>query len=371
MELPIEIWRKILLETTTKISCKNLFDSFPNLIKKYVEMDYHNHYYYLQTTIGIVYFGKVFIFVNNQKINVFSNKSCIFTIIKFRPNSQEIAIGSDEGHIYLYNYISKKLVNTFILTRKYAIRTMTFSPCGKYLAIAMINNYFILNIEKDSKITTNNVHIERTFYLHYNPYIEFHPTKPIILFHSIWNPQTENRFTSNETQFRTYIINFNDKKQIYFSNQKKHMPKFNKNGNKIEYIKCIEHNNKKKYEIYECDINNNEQQILKICDNSTDHLFDFVRFQDIIYYVIFEQVSLKTYLYRYDFTRRVREQIYEGNIFNIKVSFDGKKIFFQNGISMIVIIDFETNEKLTISSNELLQENDSFPYFESIDLKNF
>ena len=106
MELPIEIWQKILENTTDKNTCQNLYNSFTQNTRNELKNTFSEKIMQFEENVGILTTKSVFIY-NDEKIYELDGD---YINIKFRPKTNEIIILKRDGKIILYNYLTKIII---------------------------------------------------------------------------------------------------------------------------------------------------------------------------------------------------------------------------------------------------------------------
>jgi len=313
MELPIEIWQKILENTTDKNTCQNLYNSFAQNTRDELKNIFSEKIMQFEQYVGILTTKSVFIY-NDEKISELDGD---YINIKFRPKTNEIIILKRDGKIILYNYLTKNIVSTAelpILENYHIVRTnMDITLDGNTLIICRLSYEFSLYVYE---ITQNGINfvkrIENNFYFDIfgYPKIIINPTKSeiaiLIYGHYNWGDIC-------------FLLNIFDKKI--------NLIKYSENGNLYIGIS--------KKGIYKIE-NNNLIKIIKI----KHFIFDFAVNINNIYFSISNTDRYGSEIYSYDINSKKNGIIHfqqSTSIYNLKLK--NNKLWLQkmNGIYTINI----------------------------------
>jgi len=324
MELPIEIWQKILENTTDKNTCQNLYNSFAQNTRNELKNIFSEKIMQFEQYVGILTTKSVFIY-NDEKISELDGD---YINIKFRFKTNEIIILKRDGKIILYNYLTKNIVSTAelpLLESYHIVRTnMDITLDGNTLIICRLSyefNLYVYEITQDEiklvKRTENSFYFDIFGY----PKIIINPTKSeiaiLIYGHYNWG---DIRFLLNIFDYKTNELKYSTDKKI-------NLIKYSENGDLYIGIS--------KKGIYKIE-NNNLIKIIKI----KHFIFDFIVNKNNIYFSISNTDRYGSEIYSYDINSKKNRIIHfqqSTSIYNLKLK--NNKLWLQkmNGIYTINI----------------------------------
>jgi len=271
MNLPTELWKIILLKTTRTIDCQNLFKAFSTGLRIELADDYRSHLESLKRVLAIATDNGVIVYVDNKKYTVLDPKHKRVKVVRFRPQTFEIAIPKKNG-IHFWNYLTQKFVGK-IETSFENLSVLEFSKNGQFMAISSENKneFEIWDLAKMERyLFTVTPHFT---YPDWNLYkdlqIEFHPFKQEVLISAIWIPS----WVEGNLQYQTICWNFLENFEKNLTNILGPITReiqYSNDGETFEY--CILDRG-----IY----NSNNQCLFE----TKLRINEFVRYDDIIYYL--------------------------------------------------------------------------------------
>jgi len=315
--LPPEIWNEILLKTTDLETSQKLFQSFPNSLQLLSIKPFLNH---------IDKFKYLFAIIQNKIVNVYKEDILIKQLtyddelenIKFRPNSNHLIISTKNGKIIFWDYVNNLLEYSKNTLLNDNVKTFfDVSPCGNYLVICKINDFFPIYILKfpdiDNLIFIRNVRnildIYNIYGLYGYPKIKFNPIKKEIAFNSIWHSNW------GTTYFKSAIYDFDKMEHIFETDKKIIKIKYDNFGNLFCYIK--------KEGIFQ--INNLSLSLILPIKS---FIFDFIIQNNIIYYSIHHNNTCE--ILSFNLLTNINKSIYQGNeMYDLIISKDCQKLLFK------------------------------------------
>ena len=160
MELPSEIWEKIILQIKNAKHCIKLYDSLPKSIQKYLKNKYNDHLKLIQNKILYSIDNSMILAVENKKYFVSVDKmgTIIFWDAKTHQFFDSIEIGNEIQNIEFHPSKTKLVVSVIQENLGLEIQSLTLSTHG------IIFNETIIAYERNFSIK-----------------IVYHPTFPYIL----------------------------------------------------------------------------------------------------------------------------------------------------------------------------------------------
>lgn len=368
MELPQEIWRNILINTKHENECNKLYEALPNDVKNDIRKDYEYHRKVIQSTMLFIVKNTIVVYIGDErKVLYEANEGSIY-VAQFVPNTTLVVFGGSPGILFFMDYMTNNVVKK-IQVNADSFKTIRFSNCGKYMAIACGINFFELyNLENDKKeiICIDEEVVESTTILK-NLTLEFHKSLPLLLICAKWYQN----HGLHPQQNRVIVYNYKTLERKQFEEGMINQVKFYFDSNKIDFSK----NNTG---IYTLDINKcNITEIVKY----RWEIIDFVRYKNLIYFI---KVAKDCFYSRqivesYDLTLKKRIRIFQvqnGYLFNIWINQYGTQllIYHSGGIK---IIDIETKNIIkSLTNYDVIDESDDvfthyYPTLWDFDIKNF
>lgn len=332
MSLPSELWSIILLKTTDKKSCKNLYKSLPKSIQSSIEKDYINHYGIFKKLLCVAVNKEIVVYYKNIQIRLLKHEDFVHNV-EFRPNKTQIIFSNSCGDIFLWDYLTNNLEKLVHSTRGRlspllpTIIKIYFhvSPCGKYLIIHPFpisdHQLYKFDIDQKKKIIIP-FFVEST---NTNFTIDFHPLKDEFVLLSYYF-RDMGRF-----QLKMNILSSNTLVSSYF-NMDYYSPCYDELGNL--YMA------KKNRGIYKLVNYETFDEIIK-CENYISH---FVIKNGFIYYLENSIELNLTLVKKFNIEKRECEDTYHipfAIIHNLQVSKDNKKLIFLSD-SRIIFFNMES-----------------------------
>lgn len=337
IEFPFEIWKNILTNINDEELCIKFFMALPKFYRIFLQNDFYEHYNKLKNKyIGILVGNKIIIYENERKLFLFERpfSTVPFSIIKFRPGSDEVVGAGYDNNIYFWNY------KTGILQRRFMaiinnFKVLEFSRCGNFLALAsrdgIIEVWNLFNL--DSLFRSFSLKLPYFRRMINDPYIEFRKDKFELLVCLRWyindNFDYENQILTINLERRT-INNYSR-----FDNLICQPIRYSQCGNFIEYCKD-------KIGIFSTD---KKKQIYRD-DNVIE---EFLINNEYIYCLIKESLSnesvTRNFIKCVNLKTKEREILHyhsTSNISNFKLDKNGKKLLFlKNGNLFIYDLSYK------------------------------
>lgn len=323
MEFPFEIWRNILSNIKEENSCLNLYMALPKFYRNILQRDFHEHYNKLQKKyIGIGIGNKIVIYENDRKLFLLERpfSTVPFSIIKFRPNTDEIVGSGYDNSIYFWNY------KTGIILRRLMafmnnFKVLEFSRCGNYIALAsrdgIVEIWNLFNLDSlFRRFSFKQPHFRRMVS---DPYIEFRKDKLELLIYFRW--YINDNF---ECENQILLVNLENKKILDYSrfdNLISQPIRYGRSGNFIEYCKD-------RIGIFTTD----RKKMIYKDDN---HIEEFIIEDNYIYCIVKENLSnhavTRNFIKCVNLKTKEKEIIHyhsTSNISNLKLYNNNKKLLF-------------------------------------------
>jgi len=182
MELPCEIWEKIIIEIKNVKECTKLFKSFPRTIQNYIRNTFDTHMESIQTKILYSFENCLFLHIENNRIiiKIDDDVSNDIIFVKVMSNGYFVSV-EKKGKIIFWDSKKHKYIDCIEIDNE--IQNIEFHPSESRMVLSIIREN--LGIEFQSLFLKNNgIDFNQTL-LAYEPEflieIVFHPTLPYVL----------------------------------------------------------------------------------------------------------------------------------------------------------------------------------------------
>jgi len=365
MSLPSELWSIILLKTSDKKSCKNLYKSLPKSIQSSIQDDYFTHYGIFKQLTCLAINRVILIYFKEKIIKSLKHDDFIYNV-RFRPNSNQIIFSDSCGDIYIWDYltnISENLIKTPrgpLLPFIGAIIKIYFhvSLCGSFMIVHPfpISDNQLYKFDIDTKKKT---------------IIPFFPESHNTSFSVKFNPITA-EFTLLSYYFRDFRfqikLNIIDNTALvskYFTNNDYYAPYYDELGNLF-----VAKKNKGIYKLVNYDT---FEEILKY----SDYIPYFIVKNGIIYYIESLYLSSKININTFDILKKENEVIFNipsfpyESIYGLRISNNNKKLCFSSD-NRILFLDIESrNIVKLITKRQAPDEYSNERIIADFSIKNF
>jgi WD40 repeat protein len=184
MELPCEIWEKIILQNNDAKQCIKLFKSLPKLTQKNIREVFDNHIKSIQNKILYSVNNSMILAVENQNITIFEdnyaeNQIKFIRYMKSESGENEYFISVDKkGTIIFWDTKTYKFIDSIEIGNE--IQNIEFHPSKTKLVVSLIKENLGLEIQSLT-LTTHGIIFNETI-IGYEPEflieIVYHPTLP-------------------------------------------------------------------------------------------------------------------------------------------------------------------------------------------------
>jgi hypothetical protein len=188
MELPCEIWEKIILQVNDAKQCIKLFKSLPKLTQKNIREVFDNHIKSIQNKILYSVNNSMILAVENQNITIFEdnyaeNQIKYVRYMKSESGENEYFVSVDKnGTIIFWDTKTYKFIDSIEIGDE--IQNIEFHPSKTKLVVSLIKENLGLEIQSLT-LTTHGIIFNETI-IGYEPEflieIVYHPTLPYMFF---------------------------------------------------------------------------------------------------------------------------------------------------------------------------------------------
>ena len=205
MELPPEIWEKIIVQIKDPKQCIKLFQSFPKNTKNYIRDAYNNHMESIQMKILYAIHNCIFLAIEDKSEIILMDDYDYNEIQYVRSMKGGIFVSVDEkGEIIFWDEKTYKYIDSIEIENN--IQNIEFHPNESRLVVSFIHEN--IGIEFQSILLKNNqIEYNQTILAFETDFlieIIFHPTSPYVLFIRHKNYQI----------YSVYLWKYNEKSSI-------------------------------------------------------------------------------------------------------------------------------------------------------------
>jgi len=183
MELPCEIWEKIIVQIKDCKHCIKLFKSFPRTIQNYIRSTFDEHLESIKTKILYSFENCLFLQIENNRIMLLMDDDLYNDIQFVRVMNNDCLVSVDKkGKIIFWDSKKYKYIDCIEIDSE--IQNIEFHPTESRMVLSIIREN--LGIEFQSLLLKNNgIEYNQTL-VAYEPdfliEIVFHLTLPYVLF---------------------------------------------------------------------------------------------------------------------------------------------------------------------------------------------
>ena len=182
MDLPSEIWEKIIVEIKDVKECIKLFKSFPKITQKYIRNIFDNHIQAIKVKILYCYQNCLFLAIENKNIMIMKY-SDIFNDIKYvKYMSGGCIVAADKkGKINFWDFKTRKYLDCIEIDSE--LQNIEFHPTESRMIVSLIREDLGIEFQsiflKKDGINFNQILLAHE--LDFLIEIVYHPTLPYVL----------------------------------------------------------------------------------------------------------------------------------------------------------------------------------------------
>jgi len=170
MDLPCDIWIKILLHLKSSKNCKKLYNALPCSIQNDIKEIYDKHMESIADKIICNYGNKILLYKDDKLVNIEDNE---IKFVKFIPITDEMVIATNDGRIRFMDR------NREIKLRHGYIENLEFHPNGKIMATKAGYEIKLWFFEDNGHIYSNRCKI--IYGRNDKSILLFHPNLPYLI----------------------------------------------------------------------------------------------------------------------------------------------------------------------------------------------
>jgi hypothetical protein len=181
MDLPYEIWEKIIIQIKDVKQCTKLFKSFPKKLKEYILTTYNSHIESIQIKILYSFENFLFLAIENNVIIIFIDDD-VFNDIQFVKVMNGCFVSVDKkGKIILWESKNYKYIDC--IETETEIQNIEFHPTESRFVFSLIKENLGLEFQS-IHLKKDGIDFNQTLLAHESDFlveIVFHPTLPYVL----------------------------------------------------------------------------------------------------------------------------------------------------------------------------------------------
>jgi hypothetical protein len=182
MDLPSEIWEKIIIEIKDVRECIKLFKSFPKITQEYIRNTFDNHVDSIKIKILYCYQNCLFLAIENKNILIMMNNDLFNNIeyVKYTNDGCIVAVDK-KGKINFWDFKSRKYLDCIEIDSE--LQNIEFHPTESRMIVSLIRED--LGIEFQSIfLKKDGINFNQTLLAHELDFlieIVYHPILPYVL----------------------------------------------------------------------------------------------------------------------------------------------------------------------------------------------
>lgn len=182
MELPCEIWEKIIMQIKDCKQCIKLFNSFPRIMQDYIRSTFDEHLESIQTKILYSFENCVFLAIENTKFSkvLLMDDDAEFQYVRVMNTGCLVSVDK-KGKIIFWDAKKHKNIDCIKIENK--LENIEFHPTESRMTVSLIRENLGLEIQS-ILLKNNGIEFNQTL-IAYEPEflieIVYHPTLPYVL----------------------------------------------------------------------------------------------------------------------------------------------------------------------------------------------
>jgi hypothetical protein len=182
MELPYEIWEKIIVQIKDVKECIKLFKSFPKITQEYIREVFENHMELIKTKILYSFENCLFLAIENKRVIILMDNDLYNDIEYVRIMNNESFVSVDKkGKIIFWDSKKYKYIDCIEIESK--LENIEFHPTESRMIVSLIRENLGLEFQY-LHLKKNRIEFNQTLIAHEPDFlveIVYHPTLPYVL----------------------------------------------------------------------------------------------------------------------------------------------------------------------------------------------
>jgi len=180
MDLPCDIWEKIIVQIKDCKQCVKLFNSFPKITQEYICEVFDNHMESIQMKILYSFENCLFLVIENERIILSIDEDVEFQYVRVMNNESYVSVDK-KGKIIFWDSKKHKYIDCIEIENK--LENIEFHPTESRIIVSLIRENLGLEIQS-ILLKKDGIDFNQTL-IAYEPefliYIVYHPTLPYVL----------------------------------------------------------------------------------------------------------------------------------------------------------------------------------------------
>jgi hypothetical protein len=182
MDLPCEVWEKIIVELKNVKQCIKLFNSFPRTIQDYIRSTFDTHLESIQTKILYSLENCLFLQIENKRVLIKIDDDVYNDIqfVKVMNNGCFVSVDK-KGKIIFWDAKTHKYIDCIEIENN--LENIEFHPTESRMAVSLIRENLGLEIQS-ILLKNNGIEFNQTLIVYEPDFlieIVYHPTLPYVL----------------------------------------------------------------------------------------------------------------------------------------------------------------------------------------------
>jgi len=182
MELPCEIWEKIIVQVKDVKECIKLFKSFPKITQEYIREVFNNHMESIQMKILYSFENCLFLAIENKRLIIFMDDDLYNDIEYVKIMNTGCLVSVDKkGKIIFWDSKKYKFIDCIETDSK--LENIEFHPTESRMIVSLIRENLGLEFQS-ILLKKDGINFNQTLLAHEPEFlvkIVYHPTLPYVL----------------------------------------------------------------------------------------------------------------------------------------------------------------------------------------------
>jgi hypothetical protein len=182
MDLPCEVWEKIIVQVKNVNECIKLFNSFPKIIQEYIRETFETHMESIKTKILYSIENSLFLAIENKQVIVFMDNNLYNDIqyVKYMNGGCFVSVDK-KGKIIFWDEKTRKYIDCIEIESE--LQNIEFHPTESRMIVSLIRENLGLEFQS-IYLKKDGINFNQTllpYELDFLIEIVYHPTLPYIL----------------------------------------------------------------------------------------------------------------------------------------------------------------------------------------------
>ena len=180
MDLPCEIWEKIIVQIKDVKQCVKLFNSLPKITQEYIHETFDEYLESIQTKILYSFENCLFLAIENKRVIILMDDHVEFQYVRIMNNEFYVSVDK-KGKIIFWDSKKHKYIDCIEIENK--LENIEFHPTESRIIVSLIRENLGLEIQS-ILLKKDGIDFNQTLIAHEPEFlieIVYHPTLPYVL----------------------------------------------------------------------------------------------------------------------------------------------------------------------------------------------